>query len=199
MMNNNHANRTYRIVFKQLGSLIILLGFVEMVPSVSSVLFKEWYSAAGFILVGIVTSGFGYMLHKIYQQAEEPHYDHALIIAASAWLILPFTGGMPFFVIAHITPVSVMNSYIPADANYTFSSLVYFQNPIHCFFESMSAFTTTGLSMADHEPSVGKGVLFYRSFAQWVGGAGFIIMSLAIFKKHSGRSAMLLYGSESSN
>ena len=199
MIKNNHANRTFQIVFKQLGSLLILLGFVEMVPTVSSLLFKEWYSAAGFMLAGFVTSCFGYLLYKFYYHAEEPHYDHALIIAASAWLILPFTGGIPLFVIAHITPVSVMNTYIPADANYTFSSLVYFQNPIHCFFESMSAYTTTGLSMADHEPSVGKGVLFYRSFAQWVGGAGFIIMSLAIFKKHSGRGAMLLYGTESSN
>src|SRR5690606_38562159 len=99
----------------------------------------------------------GYILYKVYQKTEEPHYDQALIIVASAWLILTFVGGLPFYVIAHITPVSVMNSYIPSDANYSFSSLVYFKNPLHCFFESMSAYTTTGLSMADHEPSVGKG------------------------------------------
>ncbi|MBK6285994.1 MAG: hypothetical protein IPF54_27915 [Draconibacterium sp.] len=59
----------------------------------------------------------------------------------------------------------------------------------------MSAYTTTGLSMADHEPSVGKGVLF-SSFAQWVGGAGFIIMSLAIFRNIQEEVQMLLYGSE---
>jgi trk system potassium uptake protein TrkH len=189
--------KTYSIVFKQVGSLMILLGLVEVVPSVVSVIYKEWYSAFGFLMVELVTSCLGYILYKVYQKTEEPHYDQALIIVASAWLILTFVGGLPFYVIAHITPVSVMNSYIPSDANYSFSSLVYFKNPLHCFFESMSAYTTTGLSMADHEPSVGKGVLFYRSFAQWVGGAGFIIMSLAIFKQHSGRSAMLLYGSES--
>ncbi len=91
-----------------------------------------------------------------------------------------------------------MNQFIPHDAAYNFSSLMYFRNPLHCFFESMSAYTTTGLSMAVHEPSVGKGVLFYRSFAQWVGGAGFIVMVLAVFKQTSGKSAMLLYGSESS-
>jgi trk system potassium uptake protein TrkH len=62
----------------------------------------------------------------------------------------------------------------------------------------MSAYTTTGLSMAVHEPSVGKGVLFYRSFAQWVGGAGFIVMVLAVFRQNSGKSAILLYGSEAS-
>ncbi|NJK95307.1 MAG: TrkH family potassium uptake protein [Bacteroidales bacterium] len=44
----------------------------------------------------------------------------------------------------------------------------------------------------------GQGSSFYRHFAQWVGGAGFIVMVLALFKQTSGRSAMLLYGSEAS-
>lgn len=90
-----------------------------------------------------------------------------------------------------------MNHFIPTGALYNDSSLIFFRNPLHCFFESMSAYTTTGLSMVLHEPSVGKGILFYRSLAQWIGGAGFIVMILAIFKQKSGKSAILLYGSES--
>jgi len=188
--------KSYGVIFKQIGSLMILLGLIEAIPSLISAIYYEWYSVAGFLLSGLITSCIGFFLHRVYKKTDEPHYDEALIIAAAVWLTLTFAGGLPFYIIAKITPVSVMNGFIPEGANYTVSSLVYFQNPIHCFFESMSAFTTTGLSMAVHEPSVGKGVLFYRSFAQWVGGAGFIIMVLAIFKQHSGRSAMLLYGSE---
>ena len=60
----------------------------------------------------------------------------------------------------------------------------------------MSAYTTTGLTMVVHEPSVGKGVLFYRSFAQWIGGAGFVILALAVLNPGSGRSSILLYRSE---
>ena len=105
-------------------------------------------------------------------------------------------GSIPFILIALITPETVSNNYIPTGADYQISSLVFFKNPLHSFFESMSAFTTTGLTMAVHEPSIGKGLLFYRSIAQWVGGAGFIIMALAIFRSTSGRSAILLYGSE---
>ncbi len=111
--------------------------------------------------------------------------------------MLTIFGGLPFFVISYITPVSVMNHFIPTGALYNDSSLIFFRNPLHCFFESMSAYTTTGLSMVLHEPSVGKGILFYRSLAQWIGGAGFIVMILAIFKQKSGKSAILLYGSES--
>ncbi|MBV5343465.1 TrkH family potassium uptake protein, partial [bacterium] len=36
-----------------------------------------------------------------------------------------------------------------------------------------------------------------RSFAQWIGGAGFIVMALAMIKHGSGRSLKLLYRSES--
>lgn len=188
--------KTVVIILKQIGSLLILLGLIVGIPSIVSIVYSEWYSAAGFLLAALITSGTGYAIQRIFYRAEEPHYNQALIVAASGWLGITLMGGLPFFIIAHVTPVTVMDQFIPKGAGYTFSSLVYFKNPLHCFFESMSAYTTTGLSMAVHEPSVGKGVLFYRSLAQWVGGAGFIVMVLAIFKQISGKSAILLYGSE---
>lgn len=90
-----------------------------------------------------------------------------------------------------------MQHFVPVGMDYT-SSLLNFRNPLHCLFESTSAFTTTGLTMAYNEPSVGKSILFYRSFSQWVGGAGFIVMSIAVFKHLPGQGAIHLYGSESS-
>jgi trk system potassium uptake protein TrkH len=191
-------SNTFRIVLKQIGNLLILLGFIEIIPVIISVIYAEWYSAGGFLLAGLITSVTGYGFYKVFHNSEEPHYNHFLIIAAAGWLGITLMGGLPFLIIAYITPVDVMNQFIPIEAPYTFSSLIYFRNPLHCFFESMSAYTTTGLTMAVHEPSVGHGVLFYRSFAQWVGGAGFIVMVLAVFKQLSGRSAILLYGSEAS-
>jgi len=189
-------SKTYKIVLKQIGSLLILMGIVFAICILVSLIYKEWYSALGFLLSGLISSGVGYFIHKGFYHADEPLYHHALMISALSWLIGTMVGGLPFFVIAQITPVEVMNNFIPQGSTYTFSSLIYFRNYIHCFFESMSAYTTCGLTMAVHEPSVGKGVLFYRSFAQWLGGAGFIIMALAVFKQFSGKSAVLLYGSE---
>jgi trk system potassium uptake protein TrkH len=189
-------SKTFIIVLKQIGSLLILLGLISGIPSIVSIIYSEWYSAAGFIAAALIISGIGYAIQRLFYRAEEPQYNHSLVIAASGWLAITLMGGLPFFIIAHITPVAVMDQFIPKGAGYTFSSLVYFKDPLHCFFESMSAYTTTGLSMAVHEPSVGKGVLFYRSLAQWVGGAGFIVMVLAVFRQISGRSAILLYGSE---
>lgn len=186
-----------KVLLKQTGDLLIILGLIELFPSIISGIYEEWYSTSGFVISGLLTIALGYFLHKRYLYTEAPHYSQVLIIVAFGWLILTLFGGLPFFVIAHITPADVMTKFIPAGSAYEISSLLFFKNPLHCFFESMSAYTTTGLSMVVHEPSVSKGVLFYRSLAQWVGGAGFIVMVLAIFKQKSGKSALLLYGSES--
>jgi len=187
---------TCKTVLKQTGSLMILLGGIEMIPCFVSMIYSEWHSATGFAMSAAVTFVLGFALFRGFYKAEEPHYNHALIVVASGWLGITLMGALPFFIIAHYTPVEVMNRLIPEGAEYPISSLVYFKNYLHCSFESMSAYTTTGLSMAVHEPSVGKGVLFYRSLAQWVGGAGFVVMVLAVFRQTSGKSAILLYGSE---
>ncbi len=63
-------------------------------------------------------------------------------------------------------------------------------NLTDAFFESMSGITTTGASilgnpatmphLANGIESLGKGVLFWRSFIQWIGGMGIIVFSIAI-------------------
>lgn len=177
---------------------MVLLGLVMVLPAFVSMVYSEWYTVYGFLLSALIVCGLGFLLYRVFKNSEEPHYNQSLIIAACGWLVITIAGGLPFYIISGITPDYVMEKFIPEGADYSFSSLMYFRNPLHCFFESMSAYTTTGLTMAVHEPSVGKGVLFYRSLAQWVGGAGFIVMVLAVFKQTSGRSAILLYGSEAS-
>ncbi len=175
----------------------MVLSIVTVVPVIVCLIYSEWYSLAGFLISGFIIFMAGSELYERYKDTEDPQYKHVLIIAASGWLAVTIFGGLPFLITALITPIEVMNRFIPEDAAYTTSSIIYFKNPLHCLFESMSAYTTTGLSMAVHEPSIGRGLLFYRCFAQWVGGAGFVVTSLALFKSTSGKSSVLLYGSES--
>lgn len=187
----------FKCILKQIGGLLILLALVMLAPVLVSAVYAEWYPAEGFLLSAGITAGLGFALFRGFYHTPEPQYRHALIIAAAGWLMVAVMGGLPFFIIAHLTPAEVMQEMLPAGADYP-SSLLFFKNPLHCIFESMSGFTTTGLSMAVHEPSVGKGVLFYRSFSQWVGGAGFIVLALAVFKQVPGQGTILLYNSESS-
>ena len=63
------------------------------------------------------------------------------------------------------------------------------------FFESISGFTTTGASILEDIEGISKGILFWRSLIQWLGGMGIIVLSLAIlpFLKVGG---MQLYKAE---
>ncbi len=187
----------YKTFIKQVASLQIILGLVMLVPALASIIYQEWHSLAGFLISGLITTLLGYYFYRFFKNTEEPNSKHSLAIAAIGWLMIIVLGGLPYFVIAWITPFDVMQQFVPAGFDYE-SSLIFFRNPVHCVFESTSAFTTTGLTMAYHEPSVGKSILFYRHFSQWVGGAGFIVMALAIFKQLPGQGAVNLYGSEAS-
>jgi trk system potassium uptake protein TrkH len=49
------------------------------------------------------------------------------------------------------------------------------------FFESVSGLTTTGASVLMDIEVVPKGILFWRSLTQWIGGMGIIVLMVAIF------------------
>jgi len=187
----------YKTFIKQVASLQIILGLVMLVPAIFAIIYQEWYSLAGFLIAGTFTALLGYFVYRLFEKTEEPKEKHSLAIAAIGWLMIMIFGAIPYFIIAHITPLEVMQQFVPVGMDYT-SSLLNFRNPLHCLFESTSAFTTTGLTMAYNEPSVGKSILFYRSFSQWVGGAGFIVMAIAVFRHLPGQGAIQLYGSEAS-
>ena len=60
----------------------------------------------------------------------------------------------------------------------------YLSGTVHSFgnalFESVSGFTTTGASILPTVESMPLGLLFWRSFTLWLGGAGILVFMLAI-------------------
>lgn len=65
-------------------------------------------------------------------------------------------------------------------------------SPLHALFESVSGWTTTGLAVSD-VAALPKIFLFHRSFMQFCGGLGFIMMMLVLVQ---GRQAVSLYTAE---
>lgn len=183
-------------LLKQVGSLLAMMGLVFIVPALVAGIYFEWFTVLGFAISAAVSFATGYSLKWLFRNAEEPSYNNVIVIIAAGWLFLVFFGGLPFFFVAQVTPQYIMDSFMPAGATFE-SSLPYFKNLLHCTFESMSAYTATGLTITMHEPTVGMGLLFYRCFAQWVGGAGFIILALAVITQDSSQSSLLFYNNES--
>ncbi|MCH8959717.1 MAG: potassium transporter [Proteobacteria bacterium] len=66
---------------------------------------------------------------------------------------------------------------------------------VDCFFETMSGFTTTGASILTDIESLPRGVLFWRSLTQWLGGMGIIVLAVAVLPM-LGVGGMQLYRAE---
>lgn len=186
---------TWRLVARDVGALQILIGASMLLPLLVSVLYGELHSALAFAAGSVLTAGSGWWASRRWRDIGDPERRHAMMIAGLGWLVSAIFGAVPLTIAAWITPDEVAQSFVPAGETYA-SSLIYFRNPLHSIFESMSAFTTTGLTMAVHEPSVGHGILFYRSLAQWIGGVGVIVLSLAIVPRPRAVGELELYQSE---
>jgi trk system potassium uptake protein TrkH len=78
------------------------------------------------------------------------------IVVTVSWFIMAFSGAMPY----------ILTDSIP---NFT-----------NAFFESISGFTTTGASILDDIEALPKSILLWRSFTQWIGGLGFIVLVISI-------------------
>jgi len=65
-------------------------------------------------------------------------------------------------------------------------------NPMDAFFESASGFTTTGASVMTVIEVHGRGILFWRSFSQWLGGMGIVVLFVALLPE-LGPGARFLY------
>lgn len=166
-----------------------------LVPTVVAVLYREWYSALALFTGAGITALAGGVAYWAFRDAPDPKRRHAMVIAGGGWLSVALFGAIPYFIAAHITPESVIASHLPAGAGYS-SSLLFFRDPLNALFESMSGFTTTGLTMTVHEPSLSHGLLFYRSFTQWVGGVGVIVLALAILRQAATVGGYSLFTSE---
>lgn len=146
--------------------------------------FDEGYALQPFSLVVVVSLALGQSLYRTFAHAEATQLRHAMVIAALAWAIIPLIGSIPFI-------------YIAADlatVRDTPHTILLFQRPWNAFFEAMSGFTATGLTMALRPSELPYSLQWWRSCMEWVGGVGIMVLMLAVVKAPAG--AQHLYRSE---
>lgn len=193
----NLTSNRIRTILKDIGGIQLLIGSIMLLPALVSVLYGEYYSSLSFLVASLITSLFGWIAYRLNRKAESNGQSQAMVTAAAAWMVTSLFGALPFFIAAHITPEDAAASFVPVGETYR-SSIYHFKNFLHALFESVSAYTTTGLTLSVHEPSVGHGMLFYRSLSQWLGGAGVIVLALAVLRPSGGVHGMTLYNIEAS-
>ncbi|MCZ6865463.1 MAG: TrkH family potassium uptake protein, partial [Candidatus Dadabacteria bacterium] len=143
------------------GNFMKYLGLLMLVPVIISLIYKEndlW----AFIISALITTSFGFILEtatKPPERIKEIQRKEGFLIAALFWFTASIFGAIPY--------------------------LIYgvFNHPVDAWFESVAGFTTTGATVLTDIEVVPYGMLFWRSFSQWLGGMGIIVLGIAILPR----------------
>ncbi len=196
-----------QIIARDIGSLLLMEAGLMTITTVIALGFQEFYAALAFFTAGGVAAGVGGLANRTFADVPPPQMKHGMVIAAGGWLMVATFSAIPFLLTAWLTPPAAMDAFVPASTDTsawepvkvggttTLSSLAYFRDPLHAFFESMSGWTGSGLTMAIHEPSLPRTIQWWRSFIQWVGGVGVIVLTVSILSR-PGSGSYALYQSE---
>jgi len=164
------ARQDLHIILRDLGLLMPVVGLMAIISLIIPWVFGESFA----IIPLLITAGASFALSAILylpfrKTAGDTQLKHGLIIAAFGWLMVAALGSLPFVLTA-----------LFAEANGASETLLYFKDPASAFFESISGYTGTGLTMAARADLLPKTLQWWRSFIEWVGGMGVIVVMLSI-------------------
>lgn len=162
----------WRFILNIVGILILFLGISMIFPLFFGFHFKDQSIAPLLKSMGITVAA-GLLLYLAFRRAKVEFISHreGMAIVTIGWTAVGLFGALPFYLSGEFGPF------------------------VDCFFESVSGFTTTGSSILTNIEAVSKGLLFWRSFIQWLGGMGIIVLSVAILP-FLGVGGMQLYKAE---
>ena len=148
-----------------IGALVSILGASMVVPIFISLGYGET-DYNGFLFSSLICIGLGLPLWLSTRYKRTLTNRDGFAIVTFSWITAAVVGSLPFY----------FTGAIP--------------NITDAFFESMSGITTTGATIIGNRltlphlengiESLPHGVLFWRSFIQWIGGMGIVVFYIAI-------------------
>ncbi len=143
----------------------MLLGAMLLVPLIFALLAGEEECINPFLVTLASSAAVGAILHFRKGQ-NSPSTAQAMVICSLSWLVLSIVGAVPFVLII--------------DASW-----------IDAVFETMSGFTTTGITMFTGLDEMPRSLLLWRSITQWVGGLGILTFFMAVASQIPGAHRLI--------
>ncbi|MDY6778463.1 MAG: potassium transporter TrkG [Candidatus Nanohaloarchaea archaeon] len=127
---------------------------------------ESFVQLESFIFAAFISIVLGYLL-QAFGEPKKPDAIEGMIAATVGWVLAVAIGGIPFMLMLEFS--------FPA-----------------AFFEAMSAFSTTGMSQIKDIGSLPRSLLFWRVFAQWIGGLGILTFFVTVVVEAGGAATALL-------
>jgi trk system potassium uptake protein TrkH len=137
------------------GLLLLFVGLAMLLPTAVALACGDG-GAIALLASAAVTTFAGGAMYRTTRFEGDLTLREGYGIVTFAWTAIAVFGALPYLLSGSIPGV------VPA------------------VFESMSGFTTTGASVLSDIEALPHGVLFWRSFTQWLGGMGIIVLAIAI-------------------
>lgn len=146
----------FRIIARVFSQVLIIEGISMLVSGAISWVYGE-PSASSFLYSALITLITGFLVFTPLRHEEKAYGTReGYILYTGIWILFSLFGTLPYLF------SSTANSFTDA------------------FFESISGFTTTGATIFNDVESLPKGILFWRSLTQWLGGITIITLSFYV-------------------
>jgi trk system potassium uptake protein TrkH len=172
-----------------MGAILRGVGFLLHVPALMALasvpvclLAREFNGLWGLGATAAFALLLGQILFWGNRRAPQPQRYHAMQIAAVSWVAISVLGALPFLVTAQLHPDPARGA------------LGVLMSPWHAVFESVSGFTSTGLTVLTTPSALPLHLQWWRSLTQWIGGIGVVVLLLTVLPAN--RGALMLYYSE---
>ena len=159
-----------RHVLHVVGLLLIFVSFAMVISGGVSLIYGDG-DTVGIFVSAVITLVAGILTNRLTSIKGDIRPREGFAIVTFAWGATAIFGALPYILTGTLT------------------------DPIPAIFESMSGFTTTGATVFSDIESLPHGVLFWRSFTQWLGGMGIIVLAIAILP-YLGVGGMQLFKAE---
>ncbi|MBD5306989.1 MAG: TrkH family potassium uptake protein [Bacteroides sp.] len=161
----------FRVLLRVIGWLLMIEGGFMALPTLLGFIDGD-NSAVPFIIGTGITFTAAFSLMSLKTRSREMGKREAILLTSLTWIILSLFGMLPFlFTHSHLSVTDA-------------------------FFETISGFTTTGMSVIGSLDGVPRSILLWRCLLQWIGGMGIILFTLAVIPMLNYQGGMMLFNAE---
>lgn len=169
---SKRAILNYKLLMRVMGWLLGIESCFMLVPFIVSLCHNDGEALAFGVTIGVTAAGALVLSFLTPRPLHDMKKRDGFLLTALVWVVFSFFGMIPFM----LEPIGL--------------------DLCSAFFETMSGFTTTGVSLLPGFEPLPPSLVVWRSMMQWIGGMGIIIFTLAVLPMLNNSGGVQMFNAE---